>query len=137
MASAIYDPLSRIDLPAPRHDVQSDDETDSEDEQGAAGQSHTDAGQVVFSAQHLHAKPTLVLVDQVGEGIAQHLRIPEQASVHWEDIKRGHSRQIASLGQFPNGTTVVLLSPGSYLRADLSRLSAVIREIIVQLRPTK
>ncbi|CAO1612767.1 unnamed protein product [Sympodiomycopsis kandeliae] len=132
--SAIYDPLSRADLPAPRHAIESDDEDFSDDaDEEKDLQEQAPSSEVIFSTTSLdqfQGKNVVVLVDQVGEAVADQLELTEIASVSVAQ------KQIASLAQCDDAV-VMLLSPGSSLRGDLSRLTLIIRSVLLQIKPAR
>lgn len=145
MASAIYDPLSRIDLPAPRHAVESDEEDDSDDYEAEGDDAVVAPPRVTISPEAVptvRGLHTLVLIDQLGESMAQRLQLTESARIECEVGQGtiGGKLQIGAVASTSlNGatTTVLLLSPGSSLRADVGRLSLAVRAVLAEVRPSR
>ncbi|CAO1614514.1 unnamed protein product [Parajaminaea phylloscopi] len=148
--SSIYDPLNRIDLPPPRHAVESDSESDFDDDDdddiprnadalSSSYRSHVSLETVGDGTgiQHALGKPTLFLVGQAGEGLATHLAVcaEERARLMW------HDRQQASVacttpGNVADAVVVVVLYPSTTLQRQPLQLVALVDQLMSELKPT-
>lgn len=129
--SHIYDPLSRIDVPPPRHDVESDSEEDYSDEEDelltSAGEGSASASHLSFSPAALPnktgAEAVTILVGQAGEGVAKAQGFTEEGRIDWK------GRQVGSWAAQEEGTCI-LLYPGSAVTENISELAELVKTLL-------
>lgn len=132
-SAAIYDPLSRIDLPAPRHAVESEDEDEDDFSDEDEEESSNSSARVSFSTsiQQYVNRPVIALFDQVGEAITSYIGATEDVKILYNSTK-----QIGALATHGE-STLLLLAPGSTIRHNLSLLSRIARQVLVELKPER
>lgn len=132
--SHIYDPLSRVDVPPPRHDVESDSEEEySEDEDElltSAGESSASASFLSFSPAPLPnnagRQAYTILVGQAGEGVATAQGFKEEGRIDWK------GRQVGSWAA-QGEETCVLLYPGSAVSENIPELAELVKTLLEKL----
>lgn len=132
-SSSIYDPVNRIDVPPSRHAVESDSESDSQDDiDDADYESDDDVAkdvQIEGSLDALHGKDLILLVDQVGETLAG------QVSTGSSSICTALWKGRVQAAFDSNG--IGLIYPSSLLTTRPGVLSLVLGELLRRIAPRR